>query len=403
MTGRPPFIHDMARPLVDGAARYRRRRRWRSTGLLVIVIGAAMVAGMLTLKGNSRRVDFVDVVGPHPTTTTTTGPTTATDPALVSPTEPDPTTTTAQPESIVAKFHAVDIDGLPERYLALGRNGVMSVVDTATGHATELYRIPEPAGDDWRRMSIAADPAGEFIYMGHDSNQDCKGSITRVAVDGSATVDIAEGLDPLVSPDGQWLVYTIDGASSRGEKPPVPSDPSSPCRGRHDSYAWFDLATGTETRWIAPPLEQFQDPVDAYTMTFEPNSHRLYLGFWAVYTSIGVVTPDSPGSGIEPEAFSKAEENFDTSLISNLQFLPDGSVLVTGSLPDVGFPPGYRLYQSPDGYSASPTDVSQPWWLISGYHLDDPGDWTNIHHTWLWNETDEPVLIADDAYVEWLQ
>jgi len=402
MTQRPSFIEAMARPLIAGAVRYRRRRRWRSAGLMMAVIGAAAVVGMLTLRGNGRPVVTVDVIGPHPTTTAETTPT----PAPITPVKPDlPATTLPEPSSdaAVAKFHPVNIEGLPDRYIALDRDGNLSVVDTATGESTELYRVPVPVGADWRRMSsMTVDPAGEYVYVGYDGNRDCKGTITRVAIDGGEAVDVAEGLGPLVSPDGRWLFYTIDGATHRGEVPPDTTDPTLPCRGRHDSYAWLDLTTGTERRWIAPPLGEFMDPVDLYGTTFEPGSHRLYLAAWSIYTAFSVITPDSIGSVEAPGAFSGAGEGFDSMLISGLSFLPDGSLLITGSLPDVGLPPGARIFQPPDGYDAGPVDVSQPWWLISGYHGRYPGDRAGPMGTWVWNQVDDPTLMAENVSVRWL-
>jgi len=298
--------------------------------------------------------------------------------------------------------HPMAIDGLPDRYVTLQPDGLLSIVDTATAESIELARVRVPQIDDWRSLHMAVDPSGDYVYVGSDPDRDCKGVITRVAVDGGEATEITEGLDPLVSPDGRWLFHTIDGATERGELPPEPNDPTEPCRGRHDSYAWLDLATGAEIKRVAPPLGEFMDQVDVYGTTFEPGSHRLYLASWAVYVGYDVVTPESAEPIGGPAAFTGPGEDIWNGLISGLYFLPDGTLLIIGESADNQLPPGTELYQPPDGYEAGPTDLSQPWWLISGYHGEYPGDWSGPLGTWAWDQVNEPVLLAENVSVKWL-
>jgi len=298
--------------------------------------------------------------------------------------------------------HPVTIEGLPDRYITLQPDGLLSVVDTATAESTELARVRVPPIDDWRSLSMAVDPSGEYVYVGSDPNRDCIGVITRVAVDGGGATEITGGLDPLVSSDGRWLFYTIDGATQRGEDPPEPNDPTAPCRGRHDSYAWMNLTTGEEVKRVAPPLGEHMDPVNVRGTTFEPGSHRLYLASWSVYNGYSVVTPESADPLGRPPAFTGPAEDLWTGLVAGLSYLPDGTLLIVGELPSEQIPAGTALYRRPDGYDVGPVDVSHTWWLVSGYHGKYPGDWSGPKGTWVWDQVNEPVLLAENISVRWL-
>lgn len=387
---RPPFVDPLGERLVEQAYRHvaRRRRRTRTAALVAVVafVGAGVgVASQLSSDevDAGQRVEVAD----RPDATDLGPPTPTSEPtpsaeAVVEPTVGD--------DAAVTQFFPADVAGLPARYVAMATDGEVVLVETATGRGRTLFEGTAPDLHGYSRLrSLAPTPDGAAVYVSIET-ADCAGRIVRVPFDGGPVEEVAAGAHPLVSPDGRWLVHTIDGFARRGEAPPPRSDPDDPCSRRHDSYVWRDLATGDEIEWVDP--DGRQPCCDLLPASFDPTGTRLLLYGSHVELGVSIVTPAEPEPGLVPVSTPL--------LLSAAHWLPDGELLVAGE-GDGPLPSGVRQFAPPAGYQVRPVDTTQAAILVSGLRSGEVhGD--VAASVWAMRGEGEPILLARSALVRWV-
>lgn len=129
--------------------------------------------------------DDADVAGDDPTTTAPEETTTITERTTT------PTTAFDQGEATVV---AVDADGQ------------LVVLDAGSGEVDRV-RLEDIAVDDPAKNDIARAPERGEIFVTRPRPADTPTERVRVAVDGSASESLGEGIAPSVSPDGSRLAY----------------------------------------------------------------------------------------------------------------------------------------------------------------------------------------------------
>ncbi|HEY2332194.1 MAG TPA: hypothetical protein VGH94_09750 [Acidimicrobiales bacterium] len=365
----------------EAIQRRRRRPWWRRIGVLMVAAAAALGGGIgaTELLAPASRPS-VDVATEKPNVDGPSNPADA----------PAPT-------SGAVVLRGSKEPSLPGRYVAYGRDGVVSVVTTATGEAREIYRAapfsahPEIAG-------VAVDPAARYVYVATDPDGSCVGEIVRIPVAGGQVERVAAGADPVISPDGRWLVYAVDGPTARGEKPPPVGDPDLPCRYRHDSYVWHNLVDGTEVRWTAPsPAPAKGHDAGLFPISIDSTSTRLTISVDDGPPDWDVTTRAVPDPARAQHPLGGNEE-----LFHYLRWLPDGTLLAAPLDRTTPVPAGVRSFEPPDGYTANPIDVSSSQWLIAGYRDSDPGDYAGFTSTWAWDQSDRLIPLANNAIVKWI-
>lgn len=367
------------------------RRRARLVGLSVLV-GVASALALVVVFADSDGPEVETAVLPTATPVPTATP-------LPTPT-PEPT-----PAPSEVAFHAADVEGLPQRYVAFGRDGVLYLVQTATGEAEALFQ-GSPWGPSPYIEGIAVHPSGEEVYVATDPDLTCAGSIVRVPLGGGPREAVAIGGNPSISPTGHWLVYTIDGARARNQDPPAVGNSTAPCRHRHDSYVWRDLASAEEVTWKGPKpttaMATYPSGAALRPGGFDPATTRMLLIAEGRFKVVSVVTPTDPVPEIDRDDLDDLEVAISADgLVYGVQWTFDGSILVTTEEGDLELPSPAVNFVQPEGLRVLPVDASQDWLLVSGAGAttDFPGEYAA---TWAWNQIDPPIQLASQAIVAWL-
>lgn len=227
----------------------------------------------------------------------TSGPTTPT----TSATTVTSTTTTppAVEESIVIHGIAVG-NGEP----AIG------LLDSATGAVTQLVDpllVAEGAGH------LFLDPSTNLIYYARSATS-CSNEIVTLDVATGNQEVVASGVNPVVSPDGRYLAYSIDPT----------------CRA-HDDVRVRDLASGKERTWVSELDESSELPAIVTSLDWSPNGEQLVVELLLEDgTDIRLIDATTDGGTI----FDAPRLTPLGAMWASPMFLDDGSIVVVATTPE---------------------------------------------------------------------
>lgn len=150
------------------------------------------------------------------------------------------TTTEAEPTTTTEDETTTTVAGDAERVIvAVDAQGRVVTLDPESGETRDVLLEDIPV-DDPAKNDIAVTPSGDAAYVVRPSETETDPTIVHVPLDGGDPADVAQGLAPAVSPDGERLAYV----AFEGEG--VDAEPRIVVR---------QLADGSE-REIAPGTEQ---------------------------------------------------------------------------------------------------------------------------------------------------